>query len=156
RHECLGEDKGVLYMAIHRFGPVSLAFILALLGLGLALTALGQADSPSKRVSEPLPQAPDGLQVRAVAPFTPQDQEPVRIAAHPQTGRLYGLGGGGDIYLLDVESQSKRRVWSGADYIDQPKRQGVNIPLPIDAQWVNSPITLRATLCLGLGFDRDG
>src|SRR5207245_3127156 len=132
RHECLGEDKGVLYMAIHRFGPVSLAFILALLGLGLALTALGQADSPSKRVSEPLPQAPDGLQVRAVAAFTAQDQEPVRVAAHPQSGRLYVLGGGGDVYLLDLQARAKQRVLTGADYIEMPKGQDVNIPLPID------------------------
>ena len=41
-----------------------------------------------------------------------------------------------------------------AEYIDQPQRQDVNIPLPVDSKWVNSPITLRATLCLGLNFDR--
>jgi hypothetical protein len=142
-------------MGIRRFRLLSLTIILGLLPLGIPLRTLGRTDS-SKRGSEPVPQAPEGLQVRAVAPFTPQDQEPVRIAAHPQSGRLYVLGGGGDVYLLDVEAQGKRRVLSGADYIDQPKRQDLNIPLPIDAQWVNSPITLRATLCLGLGFDRDG
>ena len=106
--------------------------------------------------AEPLPRAPDGTQVRAVASFTPADQEPVRIAAHPATGRLYVLGGGGDVYLLDPAAGTKRRVLTGADYIEQPKRQPLNIPLPVDAQWVNSPITLRATLCLGLTFDRDG
>ena len=143
-------------MSIRRFGLLSLTGILGLLALGIALSVRGRADSVSERVSEPVPQAPEELQVRAVAQFTPRDQEPVRIAAHPQSGRVYVLGGGGDIYLLDVVTRSKRRVLSGADYVDQPKRQDVNIPLPIDAQWVNSPITLRATLCLGLGFDRDG
>jgi glucose/arabinose dehydrogenase len=104
----------------------------------------------------PLPQAPVGLRVRPVAAFTPEDQEPVRIAAHPTTGRLYVLGGGGDVTLLDPAAGTKRRVLKGSDYIDQPKRQNLNIPLPVDAKWVNSPITLRATLCLGLTFDRDG
>jgi hypothetical protein len=106
--------------------------------------------------AEPLPQAPEGMQVRAVASFTAADQEPVRIAAHPDTGRLYVLGGGGDVFLVDPASGTKRRVLAGADYIEQPKRQQLNIPLPVDPLWVNSPIALRATLCLGLGFDRDG
>src|SRR5262249_8387016 len=35
-------------------------------------------------------------------------------------------------------------------------RQDINIPLPIDAKWGNSPITLRATLCLGLTIDQEG
>jgi hypothetical protein len=96
------------------------------------------------------------LRLRSVALFTPQDQEPVRITAHPDTGRLYVLGGGGDVSLLDPEAQTKRRVLTGAEYIEQPKRQNLNIPLPIDAKWVNSPITLRATLCLGLTIDRAG
>jgi glucose/arabinose dehydrogenase len=47
-------------------------------------------------------------------------------------------------------------VLEGARYIDEPKRKHVNIPLPIDAKWVNSPITLRATLCLGLTVDKKG
>src|SRR6202011_2988685 len=51
---------------------------------------------------------------------------------------------------------TKRRVLTGRDYIAQPPGQDVNIPLPVDATVVNSPITLRATLCLGLTFDRDG
>src|SRR5262249_57147387 len=63
-------------------------------------------------------------------------------------------GGGGDVSLLDPNAGTKRRVLSGAEYIDQPKRRDINIPLPVDAKWVNSPITLRATLCLGLTFDR--
>ena len=109
-----------------------------------------------RAAAESLPRPPDGTQVRAVASFTRADQEPVRIAAHPATGRLYVLGGGGDVYLLDPAAGTKRRVLTGADYIEQPKRQPLNIPLPVDAQWVNSPITLRATLCLGLTFDRDG
>jgi glucose/arabinose dehydrogenase len=115
--------------------------------------AWGEAESPLK---ERLPEVPDGLHVRAIASFAPEDQEPVRITAHPVSGRLYVLGGGGDVFLLDPETGKKRRVLKGSDYIEQPERQQVNIPLPIDAKWINSPITLRATLCLGLTFDRDG
>ncbi|HJT76045.1 MAG TPA: PQQ-dependent sugar dehydrogenase, partial [Gemmataceae bacterium] len=129
-------------MQLLRFG-----FFLA------ALAAFGMAHAPA---AEPLPQAPPGTRVRAVASFTPHDQEPVRIAAHPADGRLFVLGGGGDVYLLDPAAGTKRRVLAGADYVEQPKRQELNIPLPVDAKVVNSPITLRATLCLGLTFDRDG
>ena len=111
----------------------------------------GAASPPAAaRTKEPLPEAAAGLTVRPVAHFTAGDQEPVRIAAHPATGRLYVLGGGGDVALLDLAAGTHRRVLKGADYIEQPKRQQVNIPLPIDAKLINSPITLRATLCLGM------
>ena len=80
----------------------------------------------------------------------------MRIAAHPETGRLYVLGGGGDVYLLEPARRTKQCVLKGAEYIEQPRGQNLNIPLPVDAKWVNSPITLRATLCLGLAFDREG
>jgi hypothetical protein len=100
--------------------------------------------------------APQGIQVRVVASFGPNDQEPVRIAAHPVSGRLYVLGGGGDVSLLEPGDGTKRRVLTGRDYIAQPSGQDVNIPLPVDAATVNSPVTLRATLCLGLTFDREG
>src|SRR5712692_5392462 len=110
----------------------------------------------SATAGERLPQIPEGCRMREAASFTSQDQEPVRIAAHPSTGRLYVLGGGGDVTLIDPQSRTKRRVLAGADYVEQPKGQNLNIPLPIDAKWVNSPITLRATLCLGLAFDRHG
>src|SRR5207237_9991057 len=73
----------------------------------------------------------------------------------PGTTALYVLGGGCDTSVLDVGAKSKKTVLIGNDYIEQPKRQDVNIPLPVDAKWVNAPITLRATLCLGLAFDRD-
>src|SRR5437763_8886486 len=116
----------------------------------------GRADALHAAAGEPLPAAPEGVELRAVASFTPQDQEPARNAAHPQTGKLYVLGGDGDVYLLDPAAHSKQRVLAGADYIGQPQRQNLNIPLPVDAKWVNSPITLRATLCLGLAFDGDG
>jgi hypothetical protein len=131
------------------------ALLLLVLSTWMALGNPGGADG-SSTVGERLPEAPQGCQVREAASFTSQDQEPVRIAAHPTTGRLYVLGGGGDITQVDPVTRTKRRVLRGDDYIDQPKRQNLNIPLPIDAKWVNSPITLRATLCLGLGFDRQG
>jgi hypothetical protein len=114
---------------------------------GQGLTAAG---------AEQLPDCPAGVRVRCVARFAPEDQEPARIAAHTASGRLYVLGAGGNIYLLDPATGHKRSVLAGADYIDQPKRQQLNIPLPVDPQWVNSPITLRATLCLGLTIDREG
>jgi glucose/arabinose dehydrogenase len=122
----------------------------------LAVLAAAVVFAGTLRAAPPLPQPPDGVRLRAVVSFTEDDQEPVRIAAHPATGRLYVLGGGGDVTLIDPESGKKRRVLTGADYIEQPKRQQVNIPLPVDAKWVNAPIALRATLCLGLTFDREG
>src|SRR5262249_860494 len=78
-------------------------------------------------------------------------------AVHPKTGRLYVLGGGGDVTLIDPKTGTKRPVLRGDDYIiEQPKRKDINIPLPIDAKGINAPITLRATLCLGMNFDRQG
>src|SRR5205807_2137922 len=56
--------------------------------------ACGVGEPPP--ASAPLPQAPEGVRILAVAAFEPKEQEPVRIAAHPVTGRLYVLGGGGD------------------------------------------------------------
>ncbi len=129
--------------------------LLFLLCNWMALANPGGGDS-SATAGERLPQAPEGCQIREAASFSSQDQEPVRIATHPSTGRLYVLGGGGDVTLINPVTRTKRRVLRGEDYIDQPKRQELNIPLPIDAKWVNSPITLRATLCLGLAFDRHG
>lgn len=101
-----------------------------------------------------LPQAPDGLQVRAVATFGDKDQEPVRVTAGRVSGKLYVLGAGGDVSVVDPQTGAKRLLYAGSDYIEQPARQQLNIPLPVDALWVNSPITLRATLCLGMAFDR--
>ncbi len=140
-------------MRATRSGLFGLAVLLVVLAAGLSW-ARPRGETSSN--TEKLPQAPAGLHVTAVAKFTPQDQEPVRIATHTTTGRLYVLGGGGDVFLLDPQGRSKRRVLPGTDYIDQPKRQNLNIPLPIDAKWINSPITLRATLCLGLTIDREG
>src|SRR5579864_6880467 len=116
---------------------------------------VGKVATRETPAGAPLPEAPEGVQVRSVATFGAQEQEPVRIAAHPVTGKLYVLGGGGDVTLLDLQAGKKRRVLAGRDYIEEPKREQVNIPLPIDALWVNSPITLRATLCLGLTFDKE-
>ena len=116
----------------------------------------GWAHADSVRDPSPVPTPPAGTRVRVISTFDEGEQEPVRIAAQPVTERLYVLGGGGDVYLLDVVAGTKRRVLTGRDFIEQPKQQNVNIPLPVDAAVVNSPITLRATLCLGLTFDRDG
>src|SRR5262249_14115131 len=107
-------------------------------------------------LSPPVTLAAADLSVRLVSAFDRNEQEPVRPAAPPADGSLYVLGGGGDVWRIDPATGMRRLVLRGADYIDQPRRQQVNIPLPIDAKWVNSPITLRATLCLGLCFDRDG
>jgi hypothetical protein len=103
-----------------------------------------------------LPDTPADVAVRVLITFGADEQEPVRIAAHPDIDLLYVPGGGGDVTLLDPRTGRRRRVLVGGDYIvDQPSRQEVNIPLPVDAKLVNSPIALRATLCLGLAFDRD-
>jgi hypothetical protein len=104
---------------------------------------------------EHLPTPPDGVGVRVLTEFAPGDQEPVRICAHPVHGQLYVLGGGGDVWMVNADTGARRLVLRAADYIQQPKRADVNIPLPIDRKWVNAPITLRATLCLGLCFDKD-
>jgi hypothetical protein len=133
-----------------------LILALAIAPAWLCLGPLAGAARSQTAAAASLPAAPQGLRVRVAAAFTSLDQEPVRIAGHPGSERLYVLGGGGDVFLLDPDSATKRRVLSGADYIDQPSGQKLNIPLPVDAKWVNSPITLRATLCLGLTIDRQG
>src|SRR5262249_46750126 len=132
-------------MAISR----SFAPLTALLLVGTsALCAADPSDSP-------LPPAPDGCRLRVVARFGTADQEPVRVTAGPHSGSLYVLGGGGDLTRIDPRTGRKVLLLKGGDYIEQPPRNQVNIPLPVDAKWVNSPIALRATLCLGLAFDRD-
>ncbi len=131
-----------------------------LLAVALLLSLSDCAPAPGRAgEDEPLPgpnAVAPGLSLRVVAAFGPGEQEPVRIAAHPTSGRLYVLGGGGDVALLDTATGKHRRVLAGADYIEQPKREQVHIPLPIDRQLVNAPLKLRATLCLGLTFDRAG
>jgi glucose/arabinose dehydrogenase len=121
----------------------------------LALT-FPAATRPSAAADGALPKAPAGVKVRVAAAFESGDQEPVRIAAHPRSGLLYVLGGGGDVTRIDPATGAKRRVLTGNDYIEQPERQNKEIPLPLDPAIVNSPIKLRATLSLGLTFDRDG
>src|SRR5687768_5095716 len=71
------------------------------------LTATAMADPAA---SAPLPQVPEGLQIREVARFGPDGQEPVRIAAQAGTGRLFVLGGGGDVTVVDPKSGAVRRV----------------------------------------------
>src|SRR5438132_6348153 len=80
-----------------------------------ALAQPGSGDRPASATTR-LPQAPPGCQVREVVSFLPQDQEPVRIAAHPATGHLYVLGGGGDVTEVDPVTQTKRRLLRGEDY----------------------------------------
>jgi hypothetical protein len=127
--------------------------LLAATFVSLGLSCESPAEPPPDRL--PTGPAADGLRMRVVSTYDPGEQEPVRIAAHPVSGRLYVLGGGGDVCGIDPQSGARRRVLSGKDYIEQPARQDVNIPLPVDPAVVNSPITLRATLCLGLAFDRE-
>jgi len=122
--------------------------------LTLGLSAAAKAED-NRKLPAPLPAAPDGVALRQVAAFDPPEQEPVRIAAHPNNGKLYVLGGGGDVTLIDLKQKSQRRVLTGTDYIDQPKRDNVNLPFPLDRKLVNAPLTMRATLALGLAFDRE-
>jgi hypothetical protein len=121
-------------------------------GFLLAVLLLRCGAAPA---ADGLPDGPDDVRLRPVATFAPRDQEPVRIAASADGAWLYVLGGGGDVFLVSPAKASRRRVLAGADYIEQPRRTTVNIPLPIDLELVNAPITLRATLCLGIALDRE-
>ena len=112
------------------------------------------AAAPRPDLSAALPEAPTGVEVRSVASFDPPAQAPVRIAAHPSSGRLYVLAVGGDVTLVDPMARTQRRVLTGDDYIDRPTRKNVNLPFPIDRKLVNAPFTMGATVCLGLAFDR--
>jgi glucose/arabinose dehydrogenase len=133
-----------------------LVYLLASAMIAAAVSAArAGTDSPSDDAL-PVPEAVKGIKVRLVSRFSPEDQEPVRIAVHPTTGSIYVLGGGGDVTLLDPKTGKKQRVLEGQQYIERPPHQNLNIPLPIDRSLVNSPVTLRATLCLGLTFDRQG
>jgi glucose/arabinose dehydrogenase len=129
--------------------------LLTLIAGAFCLAWLDRTVSEQPAAPPVLPHAPEGIRVRVAASFEKGDQEPVRIAAHPVNGKLYVLGGGGDVTLVDPKSGKKELLFKGSDYIEQPKKQPVNIPLPVDSKWVNSPITLRATLCLGIAFDKD-
>ncbi len=140
-------------MRLTRSSLVSLHLLRCSVAAIGILTASASADPPA---SVPLPEAPEGIHVRSLACFGTDDQEPVRIAAQPGTGRLFVLGGGGDVTAIDPKSGTMRRVLEGKDYIDRPADQTLNIPLPVDAKVVNAPITLRSTLCLGIAFDRQG
>ena len=85
-------------MRLTRSSLVSLRLLRCSAAAFGILTAPAMADP---RTSGPLPQAPEGLHVRELARFGPDDQEPVRIAAQPGTGRLFVLGGGGDVTAID-------------------------------------------------------
>jgi hypothetical protein len=137
----------------------SRSLALASLLLALCLCRCGASADTEKppvppALDPPVTLAAPDLRVRLVTAFTAGNQEPVRIAAHPTDGSLYVLGGGGDVWRIDPGKGTRKLVLKGSAYITQPKRKQVNIPLPIDRLWVNAPITLRATLCLGLCFDR--
>jgi hypothetical protein len=135
---------------------LGLPALLVFLSLGGGSSGPPREPAPEAAPAPPVSAAVADVRVRVVGTFAAGEQEPVRVAAHPVSGKLYVLGGGGDVWLLDVAAGRKRRVLEGAAYIEQPKRKQVNIPLPIDPKWVNAPITLRATLCLGLTFDTKG
>jgi len=80
-----GGDNARQLLAMDRIGGVGMDHDC---GHGL-VSGVGEAPS----ASAPLPQAPEGVRILAVAAFEAKEQEPVRIAAHPVTGRLYVLGG---------------------------------------------------------------
>ncbi|MCZ6794828.1 MAG: PQQ-dependent sugar dehydrogenase [Planctomycetota bacterium] len=126
----------------------------AALSAGLATCSRPDPRGASSR-SDELPPAPEGTRLSTVTRFEAGDQDPVRIAACG-LGNLYVLGAGGDVtYVQPYLPGGRQRVLRGEDYLEQPERQELHIPLPVDERWVNSPIRLRATLCLGLTFDRE-
>ncbi len=122
---------------------------------GCSVTAVDDNWRDDRVPARTLPRAPQGVELRRCADFSSDEQKPVRIGAHPLTEHLYVLGDGGDVWLLNPTSGARTLALRGQSYIDQPERQEVNISLPVDPLLVNSPITLRATLCLGLTLDRD-
>jgi glucose/arabinose dehydrogenase len=132
-------------------GLAALSFVV--LSAAVVRPALDRQAAPNLPPPPAFSPAVADIAVRSVALFEAGEQEPVRIAAHPTTGHLFVLCGGGDVWLVDPGKGSRKQVLRGKDYIAEPPRQQVNIPLPIDRKWVNAPITLRATLCLGLCFD---
>ena len=68
--------------------------------------------------------------MRVILSFDEGDQEPVRIAAHPVTGRLYVLGGGGDVNLLDAEAGTKRRIFCRQGLHRTAQAAGCEHPAP--------------------------
>jgi hypothetical protein len=132
---------------------VAVAVLLVSLALFTRAGREGDKTPPVPPYPAPTVAVPD-IAVRTLADFQRGDQEPVRIAAHPSGKALYVLGGGGDVWRILPSTGERKLVLRGKDYIEQPERKQVNIPLPIDRKWVNAPITLRATLCLGIAFDR--
>src|SRR5262245_7074729 len=121
-----------------RFRLVMMLVVFAIL---TAVIPFRAADSPSDGGA--LPKAPPGCTVRLAADFTAEQQEPVRVAAHPVSGDLYVLGGGGDVYLIDKAVRQPKLVFKGTDYIDRPKDQNLHIPLPANPTVVNAPLKLR-------------
>ena len=84
----------------------------------------------SRGLEPPAPGSGGAHKSREVARFGPDDQEPVRIAAQAGTGRLFVLGGGGDVTVVDPKSGAMRRVLEGKDYIDRPADQTAEHPAP--------------------------
>lgn len=71
-----------------------------------------------------LPQAPDGVAVRQVVALgcpTP-NVNPVRVAAHPVTGKLWVLYLDGDLWEVDPDAGTKRLAIAAKDYHAQRQR----------------------------------
>jgi len=81
------------------------------------MTALAALLALLAQDKNPLPQAPDGVQVRQVATMGPGDLLPVRIAAHPKTGLLFVLCLNGDLWQVDPAKGDKSKVLEGDAYI---------------------------------------
>lgn len=99
--------------------------------LGAILAAVPvAAASPQERTVPPparsLPKAAEGLCVRQVVAMGPGDIRPVRLAVHPKNGLLYVLALDGDVWEVDPDKNSKRRVQEGSRYLKPGKHDYVN------------------------------
>lgn len=69
-------------------------------------------------LAQDLPQAPEGVQVREVVKLGPPDvsYQPVRVQPHPRGG-LYVLYTNGDLWRIEPEAGTKRKVQDGRSYL---------------------------------------
>jgi len=65
-----------------------------------------------------LPSAPEGVRVREVAKLGLPDVsiQPIRVQAHPATGRFYVLYLNGDLWLVEPESGAKKKILTREGY----------------------------------------
>jgi glucose/arabinose dehydrogenase len=79
----------------------------------------------------PLPPAPSGFTLREVVRLTDHG---TRLTSDGQGRALYVLGGGGDVWRVEVATGLLKQVLRGRDYIDRKKGQPSTVGLTLDSQ----------------------